>query len=116
MLSNTSGALYKFNTFSSQPDTGVASTDALLSSGLDLTYQLGYGFFAGLGASLNATHHVDGDWTPSSSNHGVIGYSSKTWRANVTYFNGRYPDDPTITLWYVDRYRQIARLSLSYVF
>ncbi len=57
---------------------------------------------------------------------GFVGYSynntyslSKSWKSAtvaVSYDNGGFTDDGYVRLWYVDQYRRVARLMVSYAF
>ena len=57
---------------------------------------------------------------------GFVGYSynntysvSKTWKSAtvaVTYDNGGFTDEGYVRLWYIDQYRRVARLMVSYAF
>ncbi|MGE4133864.1 MAG: hypothetical protein AB7F86_19665 [Bdellovibrionales bacterium] len=73
-------------------------------------------FKFGAGFGMKVTRYLDG----------FVGYSygtrfslSNSWRnltASIAYENGGFTDDGYVDLWYLDQYRRIFRLTVSYAF
>lgn len=74
------------------------------------TYKLSYIF------GFKTTRYLDGFWGYAYENTISL---SKSWQkisVALAYDNGGFTDDGELSLWYLDQYRRVARISVNYAF
>jgi hypothetical protein len=73
-------------------------------------YSLTYSF----GARM--TRYLDGFLGYKYSNTLAVSRTWTDWRVSLSYENGGFTDDGTISMWYVDQYRRLITMGVRYTF
>lgn len=108
-------ASYLINTFDKnargQPnrDHAVGSSSIL---GFNLTPNLS--LLAGFG--IRWSHLTDGNSDYAYNNFQTLSYTYKSVSAFITHSNGGFTEDGKVSLWFIDRYRKLIDVGVSYDF
>lgn len=121
-LRNTLSGGYLWNRFRYSPvDMGSTRRGEIMADGY---YSYGIGpsvtLFRGLSLSatmtVRGTHYLDQSNTWNYGNSFSLTYAAKQWSAYLKYVNRGYADRGETNLWFVDNYRRLASLGVSYNF
>ncbi len=115
-MSHSLSSSYIINTFEYSPVSDAINSDLSTSYSFGNSFKLGLGFRFSLSFGIDATHYLDSSWIYSYNNGASLSYSIQAFSASLSFRNGSYADDPGVTLWFVDQYRQIFRFGMGYSF
>jgi hypothetical protein len=65
---------------------------------------------------LKTTEYTDGFIGYDYVNSNSLSMAWTHFRVSVSYENGGYTEDGDVSLWYIDEYRRIGKLSIAYIF
>jgi hypothetical protein len=65
---------------------------------------------------FKSTRYLDNFWGYTYENTVKLSKSFGKVTAALSYLNGGFTDDGTLSLWYIDRYRSVAKFGINYEF
>lgn len=121
-IRNTLSGGYLLNRYKYSPvemgsiGRGTIMADGYYSYAVGPTITLYKGLSLGATMSVRGTHYLDQSSTWGFGNSYSLTYGQGNWSAYVKYVNKGYADRGETNLWFVDHYRRLASLGVSYNF
>lgn len=78
--------------------------------------RMGRGFSFIPAVTVRGTHFMDGSNTYDFGNSYTLSYSARTWSTFLKYVNSGYADRGETNVWFVDEYKSLLELGLTYNF
>ena len=104
------------NSFYFSPLTGNVNQSGGTSYNLGLAVRLARHVLLASTTGVRLNQFVDGTNTFGFRNLTRLNINYKSWIVYAYYLNGSYPDQTDFELWYLDEYRQVAGIGITYVF
>lgn len=121
-VKNSVSAGYLWNRYRFSPVTtgktkaGDVNPDGFYSYRFSPILRLGKAVRFTPSLTVRGTHFMDGTNTYDFGNSYTLSYSARTWSTYLKYINLGYADRGETNVWFVDQYRGLLELGLTYNF